>query len=346
MKKWSNLPLMAILMTGLLLTNCKKKETDPLEPNPGLVDEIGKIDLPPVELVTPAPVNTTESSITASPAVAALGAGLATLQPGEPVPQAIQSAAADVAASLNPAEIEALSSVDASMISSVAAGGELSPALTAIMEKVTSDPKLNVYLPTFTLPTVNGAPISARTGNSALEDFILNFNDVAVSDECLLKANESFDLAKTRLDASKATQLAAITTAYNAAIAPLAANQTSCTSGLDAKYTTLANQGIASTNAALAGIENARATLGEQLYETLKALTNISALGYLSTLNNLKAAENQACIAVTTAATTAAQAARDANTANVEASYQTALSEAAELRAQLLESCHDQGGGN
>lgn len=345
MKKWTNYSLLAILLTGLVLFNCKKKETDPLEPDNELVNEIGNLDLPTLNIQQPAAVEVTESSITASPAVAAMATGLASLAAGGPVPESLTAAGADVAAALSTEEVAALSSVNSSTIDAVTAGGELPAELKAIMDKVAADEKLKAYLPTFSLPTVNGQPVSARTGDK-IGDESFRFDDIAVADECLQKANQAFDEAKAKLDATRATQLAAVTAAYNTAIAPLAAEQTACTGGLDAKYAALAAEAVASSAAANAALEAARETLGDQLYETLKALNTIALLGHLSSLNTLKAADAQACIAVNAAKTTAAQAARDANTASVEAAYQTALATATELRGRLLQSCHNQGGGN
>lgn len=345
MKKWSNLSLLALILAALLLHNCKKKETDPLEPNPGLVTDIENVELAPVTLDEPEPVTTTESSITTSPAVAELATGLAALAAGGPVPESLSSAAADVSGSLEAGEISALASVDASTISTIAAGGELPSELKTIMDKVAADDKLKAYLPSFTLPTVQGQSISARIAADATGR-LHEPDDIMVSDECLQKANDAFNAAKTKLDASKASELEKVAAAYNAAIAPLAANQATCTSGLDAKYEALSEAAINTSNSASTALDAGRAALGEELYQVLKALNTIALLGHLSSLNTLKAADANACIAITTAATNAAQAARDANTAKVESAYQSALSEATDLRAQLLESCHNQGGGN
>jgi hypothetical protein len=346
MKKWSNLSLLAILLTGLFLYNCKKKEADPLEPDSGLVDEIGKIDLPEIELEAPAPVTSTPAEVKISPAAAALATGITSLTPGGPIPEAISGAAADVSAALSESEISALSSIDNSVIDAVSAGGELPAALQAVVEKVSADPKLKAFLPTFTLPTVNGLPVSGRTGNKAGTDHVLDFNDVAVSDECLEKANEEFALAKSRLDASRDTKLQGVAAAYSAAIAPLAANETSCTAALTTTYASAMDAALAIGSAANASLEAVRSTLGDELFKTLQALTNISFLAHLNALNSAKAADSTLCTQITAVATQAAQDARDTNTQKVESAYQTALSEATDLRSKLLSSCHNQGGGN
>lgn len=331
-----------VLALTLVMYNCKKDEPFPTEPDSELVDEINAITVTPITLTQPAAVTTTPSTITASAKATEVAGAMGSLSSGT-VPASVNTAAGEVTAALTPAEVTTLSTVTPATIAAVAAGGALPAELQTVMTKVAADPALAQYLPQFTLPTVNGAPVGGRSG--AVEG-IEEVEGVLVEDACVQAAAAVYEAVKVKLDAAKAAEDAKVAAAYSAAIAPLAAEQTSCASGIPAKYAALRAAGQAQAAQAMADIDAAQAVIPAALYPVLKALVNIQLLGYLTSLNTLQAADVAACAATLTAKTAAAAAARDADLAASTAAYQTALAAAQAKRIELGESCHNQGGGN
>ncbi|MCF2447060.1 hypothetical protein L0657_24110 [Dyadobacter sp. CY345] len=355
-KRTIKLAVLSLMMTAMLF-NCKKDDepTDPKTPSTETTQALNAITLPAQTLIEPAAVQSTPASIEASAKATEVSGALGNIASTGVVPASVTTAASDVSGALSQDEINTLNSVNAETISAVAGGGELSPALAAILDKVMANPALAAYLPKFNFPTVNGvavrgakkttSTVTASGARTSGTDAVEKVEGVLVDDACITAANTLFNTAKARLDASKATEDAKVATKYAADIAPIAAAQTACTDGLTATYAgyrTSAQQIGADANAAL---DAAQGVLGSN-YALLKALVSIQVLGTLASINELEAADRQACIAKAAAATTNAQAARDANIAQVNAAYTTALAEATRLQGEAIRSCHNQGGGN
>ncbi|WP_138476477.1 hypothetical protein [Dyadobacter bucti] len=326
-----------------LMYNCKKKDTDPLKPDEGLVDEINKIEVETVTLTPPAPVVATEGKFEASAEAAAVSNALEELSTSGVVPESLKAAGAGVSASLTPEEIATMSTITPDVLAVVEGGGALPANLKAVLDKVAADPSLSVYLPKVTYPTVAGVEIKAQ--RTAGVEAVEGVEGVLVNDACLAEAEAAFQVVKTKLDASRDTQLAAVATQYAADIALLAPAEAACNTTATTNATALRTAAKAVHTEASASLEAGKAVLGDQLYTLLKALTDISYVGYLSSVNTLEASEKLACTAKTTAGTTNAQAARDANTTAVQAAYSAALAEATVKKGELAESCHNQGGG-
>ena len=337
---------MSLWVYGLTLTlvmyNCKKKdEPFPTEPDSELVKEINAIDMETVTLVQPVAVTTTPSSLVVSAKATEVAGALSTLSSGT-VPPTVQTASNDMNAALTSAELNTLAAVTPATINDIAGGGALPANLKAIMDKVMANPALLAYLPKMTLPTVNGKTVSGRTGTP---ESVEKVDGIEIEDACLIAAQAAFDAVKTKLDAKKATQDAQIAAAYSAAIAPLAAEQASCTSGIPATYATMRTAAQAQATSSLNDLEAAKSVIPAGLYVAIKAFINIQLLNFLSSVNTLQAADLKACSEKTAAATAAAAAARDANTAAVNASYNAAIAKATTKKGELAQSCHNQGGG-
>jgi len=352
-KRTLKLAVFSLMMTAMLF-NCKDKDSaDPTKPNEDITKALDDLNLTSPTLDKPAEVKSTAASIEASAKATEVNGALDGIAASGVVPASVSGAAADVKGAISDAEVSTLNGVSAETINAVAAGGTLSPELKALLDKASSNPALAAYLPKFTFPTVNGVALkggriaaatetAARTSASESVDAI---EKVTVDDACLAAANATFDAAKARFDASKAAEVVKVTAQYNSDIQPIATEQTACTAGVTpvfAGYRTAAQQ---TASAAIADLDAAQTVLGP-LYPVLKALVNIQLLGALSSINQLEAAEKQACIAKATAATDNAKAAQTANLAKVDAAYTAALSQATKLRADALASCHNQGGGN
>ncbi len=342
MNKRTMSPWVYGLALTLVMYNCKKKdEPFPTEPDTELVKEINAIVAAPVTLVAPAAVTTTPGAVAATAKATAVAGDLSSLSSGT-VPASVQTASTDIKAALSASELNTLSGITPATMNAVAAGGALPTDLKAIMDKAMANPALQAYLPKLTLPSVNGKTVSGRTGAT---EAVEKTGGVQVEDACVLAAQAAFDGVKAKLDATKATEDAKVAAAYSAAIAPLAAAQTSCTSGIPATFNTLRTAAQAQASKALADLEAAKSKIPADLYATLEAFINIQTLSYLSSINTLQAAELKTCSENTTAKTAAAAAARDANAAAVNASYQTAIAEATVKKGELAQSCHNQGGG-
>lgn len=332
------------LMMAAMLVNCKDKdETEPTTIDPEIGKQFDNIAIASPTLDQPAEVKVTEASIEASAKATEVNGALGSIAGSGTVPASVSTAGAEVKSAISDSEINTLNSVNSATVAAVAAGGALSPELKAILDKAMANPAVAAYLPKFTFPVVEG--VTLRGTRVGATDAVEKVEKVLVTDACLADAQAKFDVVKARLDASKATETQKVTAAYNAAIQPIAGQQTACTDGLTAKYAEYRTSTQAQASAALADIEAAQGALGD-LYPVLKALVNIQLLGALSSINTLQAADAQACVAKAAAATTNAQAAQTANLAKVEVAYTAALTEANTVKAAAVASCHNQGGGN
>lgn len=330
------------LALTLLMYNCKK--SDPLEPDADLVEDLNKIEVAPVTIVAPTPVTSTPSSVTASAKTAEVANAIGSIATSGVVPASVKTSAAEVSGALSPTEVSAMATVTPATLAAVAGGGALPTDLKAVLDKAAANTALKAYLPSFTLPAVNGQAVNGRSGASVPETIAQTdgLDGLAVSDECIAKAEEALKTVIAKLDATKAGEMAKVEQAYQTVIAALAGNEATCTAGIPAKYTALRTAAQAIFDKTNTDLDAAQAVLGAD-YALLKALNSISYLGYLSTLNTLQSADVKACSSLTTAATAAAQAARTTNTAAVNAAYSKALGEANAAKAELLQSCHNQG---
>lgn len=355
-KRTIKLAFLSLMMTAVLF-NCKddKKTTDPETPDTAVLEDLDKVTMADVAVAEPAAVESTDGSVEVSAAAAAVSNDLAGLSSGT-VSDGLKDAGTAVSGALSTDETSVLTSLSSTTISDVAAGGAVPANLQAVLDKAMANPALSAYLPKITFPTVAGvtlrgkriavsnsvtasAKVGVTTGTEQVEK-------VDVSDACVAAGQAAFDTKKAQLDASKASQDAAVAAKYVTWTATVASNLTSCNTAATDKVTPLRAQAQAAYAAADANIESGKAALGDQLYTLLKALNSLALIGNLSSLNTLLAAETQACTAKQTAATTNANAARDKALADINTAYTTALASATTLKNNAIQSCHNQGSGN
>lgn len=340
-KRTFKLAALGLMMT-FMLVNCKKDDKDPTEPNVDITNELKGVKVETVTIDAPAAVVATPSTFTTSTATAEVGNGLAAAAATGVVPASVTNAGAAVSSAISASEVSALSSVSAATIDAVSKGGAVPADIKAVLDKARANPALAAYLPTFTFPTVGGTVVNGkRVGGT---DAIEKTEKVLVDDACITAATAVFDGVKATLDASKASQDAAVLAAYNTAVSTVPP-ATTCTADLATRFDGYRAGVNAQGTKALADIEAAQAALGSN-YALIKALTNIALLDALSSINTLQAAEAQACTQKAAAGGTNAIAARDANLAKVDAAYKTALAQATKLKGDAIASCHNQGGGN
>lgn len=339
-KRTFKLAVLGLMMTAVLF-NCKKDDKDPSAPNEDITNALKDVKVATVTIDAPAAVVSTPSTFTTSAATAEVGNGLAAAAATGVVPASVTSAGAAVSSAISPSEVSALSSVSAATVDAVSKGGAVPADIKAVLDKARANPALAAYLPTFTFPSVGGVVVSGkRVGGT---DAVEKTEKVLVDDACVAAATATFDGVKATLDASKASQDAAVLAAYNTAVSAVPP-ATTCTADLATRFDGYRANVNAQGTKALADIEAAKAALGSN-YDLIKALTNIALLDALSSINTLQAAEAQACTQKSTAGGTNATAARDANLAKVNAAYATALAQATTLKTQAIQSCHNQGSG-
>ena len=334
---------LCLLTLMLAMYQCKRKDADPLEPDKGLVADINKIEVLKVELAEPAPVIATESKIEASEQTTTLSAGINSLAATGTEPASLKASATQFSTSISASDIAALTSVPGAVLKSVIGGAALPANLLAIVNKIAANPSLASYLPRITMPTVAGKEVKgARISSGSASEQV---EATAISDECLLKAQGEYDKVKEKLDASHKTQLTGAANEYASEIALLPAAQSACTTATNTKYATLYADAEALLNKLSAALDARKESLGAE-YDPLKALLYFEMLAYFNSLNVLQSADLQSCTEKTKAATINAQTALDKNNSAIEAAYRLALDAADKAKADLAQSCHNQGGGN
>lgn len=341
MKNRSFSLIVYLLALTAAMYNCKKG--DPLEPDADLVKELTSIKLDTVSLTKPAAVTSTPATVTPSAQATAVAGGVASIASTGTVPATVTTAANEVKAAISTAEVTKLATIPASTISAVAGGGALPADLKSILDKASADPKLKAYLPTFTLPTVNGKAIPARTGGVEGIAHTDGIDGITASPECIKKGEDAFQTKKSELDKAKTDELARVQNAYNAATSTLTAQETTCKSSLPNKYAAIRAAAQAAYDAAKKDLDAAKTVLGEETFTLLDALNRLALLGNLSTVNTVESAESKACTELVAALKAAADAAKKTNDAAVEANYQKALKEANDAKTAVIESCHNQG---
>lgn len=350
-RKLSITMMLCLLVLSLVMYNCSKKDEPlPDKPDQGKVDDLNKIEIAPVTITPPAAVATTEAAVETSAKATEVNDALAGIAASGTVPASVTEANAAVSAALTPAEIATLAAVTPATIDAVKAGGAIPADVKAALDKAAANPAVQAYLPKFTYPTVGGQTITGRVAAGAtISNADVTTADAIeaiqeASDACIAAANDVFNTKKTALDATKATNDAAVTAAYNTAVQAVPAVG-ACTEPLTAKYAALRSATDTQVNQANAAADAAQTVLGDS-YPLVKALIMIQALNAYSGLNSLQAAETAACTAANTQRLAAATAARDANLAASQAAYATAIEAANVAKTALIQSCHNQGGGN
>ncbi|MCA0230359.1 MAG: hypothetical protein LCH91_07840 [Bacteroidetes bacterium] len=341
MKNRSFSLIVYLLALTAVMYNCKKG--DPLEPDADLVEELTSVKMDTVTLTKPAPVTSTPATVTPSAQATAVSGGVASIASTGTVPATVTTAASEVKAAITPAEVTKLATITPATISTVASGGALPADLKSILDKAGADPKLKAYLPTFTLPTVNGKAIPARTGGVEGISHTDGIDGINASPECIAKGQEAFDAKKAELDKTRADELARAQSAYTTATSGLTAQETTCKTGVTNKYKPLRDGAQAAYATAAANIAAAKSVLGEETASLLEALNALALLGNLTVINSLESAEGKACTELVTASKAAADAAKKTNDDAVNANYQKALKEANDAKTAVIESCHNQG---
>jgi len=327
------------------LYNCKPTASEPEVPT--FEEEYKDVKLPEVKPTAPEAVVSTPATITASAAIASLSADLAS---GKVTP-AVTAAAANVQKVVSEAEVNKISAaLTPALLTSLSNGGALPADLKATMLAIAGNPALAAYLPTFTLPTVDGKVISGfvkETPAKNNEDIITHpdFSVAEINSPCTDGARAAYNTARASLDATKATQELLITTAYNSAVSAANASTEPGKAALVAKYTPLRNTALQALNAGLASLEANKAGIGA-MYDLLKILYLSAYADALDIFDKLQKAENSAVESTTTATIAKALTARNKDLVTIQTNYNAALAGMEVKLNASFKTCHDQGQGD
>ncbi len=333
------------LVAGLY--NCKSKDVDSLTPFTYTIKGLDDVKLPEVKATVPAPVLVTPASVAASAQASAVTDGLKNIAASGQVPAAVQQAAADVAKAIPAAKASSLAAgFTPDVLNNLGSTGKLPDNLKSDVASVTSNPAMQGYWPTFTLPKVNGKSVGGRVGAVAITP-IVETNAVTESgvDACKKAANDAYATAIANLNTAKQAQTATITTAYAKAEAAANAGVPACQSGIPAKYLALVQAAKTNLDANVANLNAAKTVLGEATYNLLVVLNYVAYSQLVSGLVTLQAAETNACAATRDATIASAAIARDTDLNTINTNYNAVVAAATKTRDQIINSCHNQGNG-
>lgn len=338
--------------SGLCLTavlyNCKPNEVASLTPFEYTFKGLDDVKLPDVQPTTPAAVSVTAATVTLSAQAAAVSSGLQAIATSGKVPEVVQQAASDVGKVISQDKATSLEAgFTDEVVKTLTEKGTLPTALKSDVWTITGNPTMKAYLPTFSLPQVNGKTVGARTG--ATPDItipaIAAFSTLKDEDKCKKAANDAFKKAVDGLDATRKAQTATIEAAYRPYEAAANSDYISCQSGIPAKYKTLIDNAKKDLDNNLANLKAGKKVMGESMYKTLTAMAYVTYSQVIEVYNNLMAAEMKACDLAKEAKLTAARAARDKDLSTINTNYNAVLHSAEASRDKAVASCHNQGNG-
>lgn len=332
------------LCLAAVLYNCKSKEVDPPGSGVYTFPALDKVKMPDQKVSTPAAVSVTAATVTSSTMAAAVSAGLKNIAATGQVPSVVLDASANVGKAI-PADKAAaiIAAFTPDVINNLVSKGEMPASLKADVSAAAANSSLQGYMPAYTLPKVNGKPVGGRIGATVAA--ALSPNSVTDLDACKKAANDAYTAAVAGYDGVKATQIAAVNTAYTQNEVAANAEVAGCQSGIPAKYNALIATAKSDFDAVIAALAASRSVLGEQVYAQQLVLAYVTFGQIVTVYNTLIVAETSACTLTKDAKISAAQAARDGDLSTINANYTATVSAAAKARDQEIASCHNQGNG-
>lgn len=332
------------LCLAAVLYNCKSKEVDPPGSGVYTFPALDKVKMPDLKVSTPAAVTVTAATITSSTLAAAVNAGLKNIAATGQVPSVVTDASSNVGKAI-PADKAAaiIAAFTPDVINNLVSKGEMPASLKADVSAAAANPLLQGYMIAYTLPTVNGKPVSGRSG--ATVAVALSPNSVTDLDACRKAANDAYTKAVAGYDAIKATQTAAVNTAYTQNEVAANAEVAGCQSGIPTKYNALIAAAKSDFDAVMAALTASRSALGEQVYAQQLVLAYVTFGQIITVYNSLITAETSACALTKDAKISAAKAARDSDLNTINTNYTATVKAAESARDFEIASCHNQGNG-
>jgi len=333
--------LSIVLLLAMGLYNCKPVPSEPEVPK--FDDKYTDVKLPEINLPDPEEVISTPATVNSSAAMDSIAADLATGKVTPGVIAAIGAVQKVVSAA------EATKLVDAltpEILSSLSNGGSLPADLQASMLAIANNPALAAYMPTLTLPTVDGKVITGfvkETPAKNNEGVIGNpdFSVAAIHSPCADSARAAYNRAKATLDAAKTAQDLIVTTYYDKLVDAATKNTEQRKALIRAEilsFKTKATKGHAG--------ELAYYEAHKENYDSFRLV--ILMASYTQAMKLYDNAEKVAISAIDTevaAKIAYALKVRNTNLPTIQANYNTQI---AAMQATLTASygtCHDQGQG-
>lgn len=335
------------LVAGLY--NCKTKDVDSLTPFTYTFGDLDNIKLPDLQETAPAPVVVTAATSTPSAKALAVGDGLKVAVATGVVPASVKQASDDVSKVFSEQQATALADgLSAEVLSAFDADGTLPPALGASIETLFNNETMKAYLPTVTLPMVNGKAVSARVSASPITVppiVVLNSITGNSEDKCKKEANAAYNKALNALNTTQRTQTATVNATYKQRESVAKTDNASCRSDITAKYKALLEADAKTRDQNLANLKDARKTLGEVNYRFLVAQEKATYAKNVLIHRGQRATELKACDDARDAKILAAAAARDKDLTTINTTYNTLAASLTTALNKAIASCHNQGNG-
>lgn len=341
-------PSLNWLVCGLLLGttaySCKTKDVSSITPVTYTFAGFDNVKLPEVTPTAPAAVSVTAGGVTSSTLAAAVSAGLSSIASSGQVPASVQQAGAAVGQAVSASRASELaSSLNPDMISSGTMSADMKKELSALANNAA----LKAYMPSYTLPTVNGKAVGARVGAGGITLVpVTNATQQdGSSDACRQAAATAYNTVVQSLDAARTSQNTAINSNYTQLETAANAEVASCQSSAPTRYTEQRSSLRTQLNSSLATLNSVRTTMGEALYNQMSLMMLAGYAQALTGFDTVQAADLNVCTATRDAKIAAAKTARDSDLNRVTTNYNTVLGTAATVRNQAITSCHNQGNG-
>lgn len=334
--------LLCGLILGTAAYSCKKK--DDVAPTTYTFAGLDNVKMPELTQTTPAAVTATAGTVTSSTLAAAVGSALSSMSASAPVPAAVQQAGAAMGQVVPASKAAAMtSSFTPDMVNS----GTLSADMKKEVAAMASNASLKAYMPSYTLPTVNGKPVGARIGTAGINPVAVanSVQQNGPTDACQQAATTAYNTAVQRLDATKATQMTTVNATYTQLETAANGEVASCQAGVPAKYDGLRTTLRTQVTSSITVLNSLRATLGDALYNQLALMTYVGYFQALDNVNAIQAADLLTCPAVKDAKIAAAKTARDTDLNMVTTNYNAQVTDATAARSKAVASCHNQGNG-
>ncbi len=345
------------LVGGLFLALCLHNCTPPNE-SPAidyLFNDLRNLKMPETKLRVAAPTNVTPATVTSSTLATAVSNGIASIPSSGQVPPVVSQAISDANqafAAVGTSAGAIVSAFTPEVVIALTNTGQLPSNLQGTVAALRNNSTLRPYFPTFTLPQVNGQPISPNTTSLPLPTpgpitpaVVLKPVNYTGPDACFKQANDLFDQVTANLNSDRLSQISSVTSTYGQEKSAADGDVNSCATSVPDKYRQLIASARSGLDASLNNLVAARPILGDANYTTLVALTYIQYSNLILLYYDLQKAELNTCVIARDVRIASALVAREANISLINEAFNNTVRTAQALVLQLLDSCHNQGSG-
>ena len=345
--------LVGSLFLALCLHNCTPPNEDPAIEY--LFKDLRNLKMPTTSLRVAAPTTVIPATVTPSSQATSVTSGIASIPSSGQVPAAVSQAIANANSAFAAVGTNATAIANAftpEVIIALTNSAQLPANLQGAIAALRANATLQPYYPTFTLPQVNGQPVSPTTTSlptptppAITPAVVLTPVNYTGPDACFKQANDLFDQTTANLNNSRVSQVASVTATYNTEKSAADSEVTGCGTNTVSKYSQLiAAARLALTNN-LNDLVDARPTLGDANYTTLVALRYVQYANLILLYSDLQKAELNSCVIAREVRIAEAVVTRDTNIGLINQTFNNTVRTAQAIVLQLLDSCHNQGSG-